>query len=230
MTSSAPEPQRPDWWRLLRDSALGVSDDFGRLVALQGLWLLPWILGLGLGLVHILGHVLLLAVIPASSALLRAAAGSFRGTAVRLAAARSGATHRWPAAMSIAVLQLLVALIAFVNLQIGLGGATVPMVAAGVLSAWVLLLVAASVVVLWPVLLDPAHDDVPTRQVARTALAVALRRPGRVVLLLVLLVLCVVVIRQTVVAVLVLPAYGAFLLAHGVLPVADDLEGRADPR
>ncbi len=229
MTSPAPEPDRPDWWRLLRDSAVGLSDDFGRLVALQALWVLPWILGLGLGLIHVLGNVLLLGVIPASSALLRVAAGSYRGTAVRLAAAVSGATHRWPRALGIAILQLLVAGIAVVNLQVGLGGATVPMVAAGVLSAWVLLLVAASMVVLWPVLLDPAHDDVPTRDVIRTAVAVAFRRPGRIVLLLMLLVLCFVVIRQTVVAVLVLPAFGAFLLAHGVLPISDELEGRAEP-
>lgn len=230
MTPPVSEPKRPDWWRLLRDSALGVSDDFGRLVGLQALWLLPWILGLGLGLIHILGHVLLLGVIPASSALLRAATSSYRGTRVRLSTARTGATHRWPAALGIAVLQVLVAGIAFVNLQVGLGGASVAMVAAGVLSAWVLLLVAASVVVLWPVLLDPAHDGAPLGQVLRTAVAVAFRQPARIVLLLVLLVLCVVVIVQTVVAALVLPAFGAFLLAHGVLPITDELEGRDDPR
>jgi hypothetical protein len=207
----------------LRAAASTLADDVLRFVGAAAFWLLLATVVLLIGRMHLAGSVLLLVLVPATAGIGRLAAYAFRGLPPRLPQVLEGARHRWPGALALGAFQLLVTGIALLNVDLGLTFATWPLVVAAIVS--VNLGVMATVVgtTVWPLLVDPARDDVATSQLVRLGLEVVAVRPLRVLGMDVLLAAMLVVSLQTFVGALVLLPLGVLLTTHLVLPAADRL-------
>lgn len=220
------------WW-VLRRSLSAFFDDFGRFVAANVFWVTAGAVVAVAVSLHVAGYMLVVAMLPVTAGLFRMAGYAVREHPARVRQFGTGLAARRPYALLLGTAQVGVGLVSWVNFHIGLTAATLPLVVAAIASGWVLLIVAASAAVMWPLLLDPERDGVAFRRVVRLALQVALVRPGRVILVVAFEVLLVAVAVQALVATLLLPALGALFAAYAVLPVADRLEGRepaaADP-
>jgi hypothetical protein len=216
----------PSLWSALRSSVSALTDDFARFLVANVVWLAVTALVLVLGRLHVAAHLLLIVLVPITAGLGRMAAYTAREQVARLGHFREGMVARWPASMFLGALQLLVAAVSWLNLQVGLTAATLPLVAAAIASAWLLLLVAASAVTVWPLLLDPDRDEAPVGRLLRVALAVAMARPGRIAILVAIVVVLVMVGAQFLVAAVLLPSLGVLAATHATVPIADRLEGR----
>lgn len=215
----------PSLWWTLRGSMSALFDDFGKFFVANALWCAAGGAALLLGSVYLLANALLIVLVPATAGLGRLATMAARGHPARLRHFRDGLTARWPFAPLLGVAQFALGAVGWVNVQVGFTAATLPLVAAAVAAFWLLLAVATSAVAVWPLLLDPDRDAVPTRQLVRLALGVVVIRPGRVVLVVTFGVVMGIVSLQAMVAALVLPSVGVLFAAHAVIPVADRLAG-----
>lgn len=221
------EPRDLSLWRALRVAASTLSDDFIRLAAGNVMWLAAVGAALLVGRLFLPGHALLVLLVPASYGLCRMAASAVRGRPARLAQLRAGATVRgWPG-FWLGAAQLLLLALAVTNATIAVQAPSLPLVLAAVVSGYAGLFVAASVLVIWPLLVDPERAHLPLRSIARLGFAVIAARPGRLLALVVVEVAFVVVGLQTFVAALVLPALALLLASWVVLTLADELVGNA---
>lgn len=217
----------PTFWRTLRTSALAFSDAFGSFVAANVLWFLAALAIVLASQLTVFASALLLLLIPVTAGLGRMAAVTGRGRPGRFAHFRTGVRHRAMASLLLGSGQVATAGIALINLSISLEAEpTLIMAVSGATSGWVLVMVAASALALWPLLLDPERDDLPVRTVVRTGFAVALARPGRLLLLIMTESVLVGIALQTVIGAMILTSFGVLLAAHTVLPIADAIEGR----
>lgn len=227
-------PAEPDvvelsLWRSVRAAVSSLSDDFLRYVAANLVWLLVAAAALVLGRVFLPAHLLALLLVPASYGMARMAANSVRGRPARLYQWRDGAVRRGPAGLGLGCAQMAVAVIGTLNIVVGIQAASLPLVLSAIFSGYVLLAVAASMTALWPLLLDPARDQVSTRGLGRLALTVVAARPGRILGLVLIEALLVAVGLQAFVAAVILPSFGILLAAWVVLTAADQIEStRAD--
>jgi uncharacterized membrane protein YesL len=97
----------------------------------------------------------------------------------------------------------------------------------GATALWGLVALAMAVVAIWPVLVDPRREDRPVRRRLQLAGLVVIGRPGRLLVLTVLI--AAILVASTVllgVIILVGVAYTSLLATRWVLPAADDLEAR----
>lgn len=224
---AGPEPVTdPNLWWVLRASVSSLTDDLGRFVGANVVWLTVALLPLTLARLHPAANLLALALVPATAGLGRMAVVTVRGQAVRARHFRRGATVRWRFALVLGALQLGIGTVSWLNVGIGVTAMSLPLVVAAVASAWLLLLVAASAVTVWPLLLDPARDELSLRRLLRLAMAVVVTRPGRTILVIAVEVVVVQGAAQFLIATLLLPSVGVLFATHAVIPVADRLEGR----
>jgi hypothetical protein len=226
MAADGPIVTDPSVWTGIRAGTRALFDDFGRFIAVNAAVVAIGVLVALLAALHVAGTLAAVLMIPALAALGRMAASTARDRVARLPQAREGIWHRWPTTFVLGVVQLVLLVVGWFNLQLGLAAASLPLIAGGVASGWVVLLVAAAAVASWPLLLDPERDDVGVKPVLRLAGAVAVARPMRTLFLVLLLAVVTLVSVQTIVGAFVLPSFGVLVAAHTVIPVADRLEGR----
>lgn len=211
-------------WRAVRAAASALSDAFVAFAVGNVVWLAAVGAALLAGRLFAPASVLVLLVVPASHGLCRMATIAVRGRPVRMAHLRVGATGRGWAGFWLGVVQLLLLALAAVNAAVAVHAPNLALVLAGAVSGYAGLFVFASVLVLWPLLLDPDRAELSMCAIARLGFVVIAARPGRVLALVVFESLLVFIGLQTFVAALVLPAFGLLLAAWVVLPLADELE------
>lgn len=216
----------PNLWWVLRASVSSLTDDFGRFVGANVVWLAVALLPIMFARLHPAGNLLALALVPATAGLGRMAAVTVRDHAVRARHFRRGATVRWRFALVLGALQFGIGTVSWLNVGIGVTAMSLPLVVAAVASAWLLLVVAASAVSVWPLLLDPERDELSLRPLLRLAMATVVTRPGRTILVIAVEVVVVQVAAQFLIAAVLLPSVGVLFATHAVIPVADRLEGR----
>jgi len=97
----------------------------------------------------------------------------------------------------------------------------------GATALWGLVAVAMFTVAIWPVLVDPRHEDVALRRRVQLAGLVVIGRPGR--LLLVTLAIAVILVASTALLgaiVLIGVSFASLFATRWVLPAVDELEAR----
>lgn len=119
---------------------------------------------------------------------------------------------------------MVVATLGTLNIIVGVQAPTLPLVLSAIFSGYVLLVVAATISALWPLLMDPARDRVPIRRLIRLSLTVIATRPGRMFGLVLVESLLVAVALQAFVAAVILPGFGVLVAAWVVLTAADRIE------
>ena len=135
-----------------------------------------------------------------------------------------------PALVAAAALRWGCGLLAF-NIAIGLGAANPVGWALATLSGWGLVALVMYSVVIWPLLGDPARNEVPARDRARLAGYVVLAAPIRVAVLTAIAVVLGVISSIAFAAVVsITVAYVALLSCRVVLPDADTLAERLEAR
>jgi len=221
------EPRDLSLWRALRAAASALTDDFISFVAGNVMWLFAAGAALLVGRIALPGHALLVLLVPASYGVCLMAVSAVRGRPARLTQLRAGATVRGWSGFWLGAGQLLVLALAVTNATIAVQAPSLPLVLAAVVSGYAGLFVAASVLAIWPLLVDPDRAHLPMRSIARLGFAVIAARPGRLLALVVLEVVFVVVGLQTFVAALVLPALALLVASWVVLTLADELVGNA---
>lgn len=214
-------------WLSLRDAFFGLTGAPGRFVVASLAWMLvaavPVLAGVAYAPAYLVGALL----VPVSCGLIRMAAHAARDQPVRLSQLRDGATHRPWRHLLLGAGQAGVFAMALFNLGAGLSGAGLVAVMVTVVAANVAFATYLVALAVWPILLDPRRQDVRLGAALRLALAVIAARPLAMVALALIVGAAVAATVQTIVLGLFLPAFGALLAAHHVLPVADALEGRA---
>lgn len=225
MTAPLPEvePVELSIWRSLRATVSSMSDDFLRFVAGNLVWLLIAAAALLLGRVFLPAHLLGVLLVPASYGLARMATNAVRGRPARLYQFRAGAWRRGAAGFGLGCAQMLVVVLGTLNIILGVQAASLLLVLSAIFSGYVLLAVGASVATIWPLLLDPARDQVPTRRLIRLALTVIAARPGRIVVLVLIEAVLVAVCLQALIAAVLLPSFGILLASWVVLTTADQI-------
>jgi hypothetical protein len=126
--------------------------------------------------------------------------------------------------------QLALIALAATNVTIGSAQPSLLRVISAVVSAYAGLSLVASVLVVWPLLLDPERDRLRIGEIVRHGLGVIACRPGRLVALVIVEAVLVAVGLQTFVAAIVLPAFGLSISCWVVLPLADGLVGERTAR
>jgi hypothetical protein len=212
-------------WRGLRVAASALSDDFVAYVGGNVAWLVSVGLAVLAGRVFIPGYIVLLIVVPGSFGLCRMAAIAVRGNHARLSQFRAGVSARGWTGVGIGSMQLLLLVLAGANVTIAWQAPSLPLVASATASLWVGIFVAASVLVVWPLLHDPDREQLSVTSILLLALVIIAARPGRLFALVVVEALLITVGLQTFVAALVLPALGLLLASWVVIPLADELTG-----
>lgn len=210
-------------WRAVRAAASALSDDFVKFVAGNAAWLAVAGLGLLAGRVVVPAHALLVLNVPVSYGLCRMAAFAVRGRPARLPQFRDGVTQRGWAGFGLGCLQFALLALVATNVTIAVQAPSLPIAVAAVASGYAGLFLMASVLVVWPLLLDPEREQLPLRSIVRLGLVVIAARPGRHLALVVLEAVLIAVGLQAFVAALVLPAFGLLLASWVVLPLADEL-------
>lgn len=211
-------------WRSIRAAVSSLSDDFLRFVAANLAWLAVAGATLLLGRVSFPAHLLSLLLVPATFGLARMAANSVRGRPARLHQFREGPLRRGAVALGLGCVQVVVATLGTLNIIVGVQAPTLPLVLSAIFSGYVLLVVAATISALWPLLMDPARDRVPIRRLIRLSLTVIATRPGRMFGLVLVESLLVAVALQAFVAAVILPGFGVLVAAWVVLTAADRIE------
>jgi hypothetical protein len=221
-------------WRAVRAAASAMSDDFVRFVAGNVAWLAVVGAALLTGRLFLPGHALLVLIVPASYGLCRMTAFAVRGRPARLAQFRAGVTRRGWAGFGLGCLQLVLLALAATNVTIAVQAPSLPLVLSAAVSAYSGLFLSATVLAVWPLLLDPAREQMAMRSIVRLGLVVIAARPGRQLALVILEGVLVAVGLQAFVAALLLPAFGLLVSSWVVLPLADELATNsgspADPR
>jgi hypothetical protein len=210
----------------LRPAAWSMADDFVRFVAGNVTWLAVAGGAVLVGRFAPPGYLLLLLVVAASLGLCRMAAIAVRGRPVRLQQFREGLTLRGWAGFGLGCLQSGLLALAVINVTIAWRVPTLPLVLSAVVSGYAAIFVTATILAVWPLLLDPARDHLAIGQIVRLGLATIAARPARQFALVMLEAVLVAVGLQTFVAALVLPGFGILLAAWVVLPLADELADR----
>ncbi|MFA9445038.1 hypothetical protein [Egicoccus sp. AB-alg6-2] len=211
-------------WQALRRAGEALVDDVWPFFAVSAAWLALAMLGLLLGRLHVGLSASLLLLLPLTWGLGRMAAVTVRYRRARFRDLAAGATVRWWAKVALALAQVVVGLVAWLNIELALATGRTALVLAAVASANVALAVAASAVTIWPLLLDPSRDGRAVRELLWLGVAVLVLRPARVLATLAVGVVFAAVSLQTVVAALLLVPLGVLLAAHVVLPIADAVE------
>jgi uncharacterized membrane protein YesL len=97
----------------------------------------------------------------------------------------------------------------------------------GATALWGLVALAMAVIAVWPILVDPRHEDAPLRRRLQRTGLVVIGRPGRLFVL--TLLVAVILVASTALLgaiVLVGVAYSSLLATRWVLPTIDELEAR----
>jgi hypothetical protein len=208
----------------LRAGAVAMTDDFVRFLIGNVVWLAIVGAALLAGRLAPLGNVLVVgACVTASFGLCRMAALGVRGRPARWQHFRQGITARGWAGFGLGCLQAGLVALAVVNVTIAWRVATLPLVASAVVSGYVAIAASATVLAVWPLMLDPERQGLPLGHVVRLGLVAIAARPGRHLALVLLEVVFVAVGVQTFVAALVLPSFGFLVATAVVLPLADHL-------
>lgn len=164
-----------------------------------------------------------LLLVPAGCGLLAMAGSAARGMPVAATQLVAGIRHRRWRHLALGAVQAGVLATALLNIGTGLAGdgllAAMVVAVAGYVALFVTMLALAA----WPILLDPRRRDLGVRPALRLALAVVAAHPAGLLVVGVLEAVLLAVTVQTVLLGLVLPALGALLAAHYVLPAADRL-------
>jgi uncharacterized membrane protein YesL len=97
----------------------------------------------------------------------------------------------------------------------------------GATALWGLVALAIGVIAVWPILVDPRHEEAPLRRRLQLAALVVVGRPGRL-LLLTLLIAAILIASTALLGAIVLVgvAYSSLLATRWVLPAVDELEAR----
>jgi hypothetical protein len=97
----------------------------------------------------------------------------------------------------------------------------------GATALWGLVALAMALITVWPILVDPRHEDAPLRRRLQLAGLVVIGRPGRLFLL-TLLIAAILVASTALLGAIVLVgvAYSSLLATRWVLPAVDELEAR----
>jgi hypothetical protein len=107
------------------------------------------------------------------------------------------------------------------NVIIAVQRPSIPLVLAALVSGYIGLFVAATVLVVWPLMVDPRRQHLPTGELVRLGLVVIAARPARYLGLVMVEAILVAIGLQTFVAALVLPAFGLSVASWIALPLAD---------
>lgn len=193
-------------------------------------WFLPGVLIALAGAVFPPAYVAAVLYVPLTGGLVRTAAVAVRGRRPRRSDFVGGTReHPW---RHLLLGLLPAALVAGAAVNVGAGLAVGGLLAAMtvVVACYVAVSVCCLAVGTWPVSLDPARADRPTRRVLAVGAAVVLAHPLKVLALVAVLLALAVATVQTVVLGLLAPAFAALLTAHLVLPLADRLEPGLDRR
>lgn len=214
-------------WRSLRDAFFGLTGASGRFVVASLAWMLvaavPVLVGVAYTPAYLVGALL----VPVSCGLIRMAGHAARDLPVRLSQLRDGVAHRPWRHLLLGAGQTGVLAVALFNLGAGLSGGGVVALLVVVVAANVFLATYLVALATWPILLDPHRQDIRLGAALKLALAVIAARPLAMLALALLVGVMVAATAQTIVLGFFLPALGALLAAHHVLPLADALEGRA---
>jgi hypothetical protein len=214
----------------LRAAASAMTDDFVRFVIGNVVWLAMVGTAIVVGRVYPPGRVLVVvAFVGASHGLCRMAATTVRGRRARLLQFRQGVSRRRWAGLGLGCAQLALIALAATNVTIGSAQPSLLRAMSAAVSAYAGLFLVTSVLVVWPLLLDPDRDQLGIGVIVRHGLGVIASRPGRLVVLVIVEAVLVTVGLQTFVAAIVLPAFGLSIACWVVLPLADELVGRSDP-
>jgi hypothetical protein len=230
MSGSAPTSSTFGWetgelslWSALRAATKTITDDFVRFVAGNVAWMAVVGTALLAGRVYVPGYALVVLVVAASFGLGRMAAFGVRGCPPRLVWLWAGFTHRGWAGFGLGCLQLIMLAVAVANIAIAIQAPRLQLIVSAVVSGYAGLFLAATVLAVWPLLLDPRRGDKTISQIVRLGLVVIAARPGRLLALVVVEAGLVAVGLQTFVAALVLPSFGLLLASWVVLPLADEM-------
>ena len=222
-TRSEPDTCELSLWDAMRAGAGAMSDQFVRFAIGNLVWLAVVGAALLVGRVYVPGNVLLVLGVGASCGLCRMAACTIRGKPAVLTEMRTGLAQRGWTGFGFGCLQLVIVAVAATNITIAVQTPRLPMILSAVVSGYAGVFVAATILVAWPLLLDPDREQMAIGQVVRLGLVVIAARPGRHLALVILEAFLVAVGLQTFVAALVLPAFGLLVACWVVLPLADDL-------
>jgi hypothetical protein len=200
-----------------------------RLVPVNLVWGLWFILVLGTWSgVNLLAASILVPVLALPlSGLARMAGLATRREAVHISDALDPLRRR-PRAVIVSAIAFTVALVILgVNVVTGLAVGGLIGAALATTAVWGLVVLAGFGVTWWPLLTDPAHDDLTAKNIARLCSLLLLAHPLRMGLLVVIVGL--VMLASTILFAAVLTISVAFVMlvaAHYVLPAADRLEER----
>lgn len=210
-------------WRGVRAATTAMTDDFVRFVAGDVAWLL--IVGGALigGRLFVPAYALLCLVVAVSFGVCRMATFAVRGSPPRLSQLWAGVTRRGWAGFGLGCIQMVLLAVVATNIVIAIEAPSVPLVLSAVVSGYAGLFLAATVLSIWPLLLDPGREQLPIRRIVRLGLVLIAARPGRYLALVIVEALLVAVGLQTFIAALVLPALGLLLACWVALPLADEL-------
>lgn len=213
-------------WQAMKAAASSVSDDFGRFVVANAVWLAVAAGAVQAGNFVFAAYAALLLLVPASYGVCRMAANAARGRPARLAQLRAGSMSCGWAGFGLGCAQLIVIGLAATNVTIAAQAPTLLLVLSAIISGYAGLFVMATVFVLWPLLLDPAGTRAvgPTLRLGLTVIAT---RPARILALVLVEAGLIAAGLQAVPAALILPAFGLVLASWVVLPLADQIRAGA---
>ena len=221
-------PNAPRLVAVLRTSASDLYYHGVRLVVINLAWGLAVLLTGYVLLRSPLGLVLVVALIPITIGLMGTATRLVRERTIVLSDFVATIRHRFWSHLGVGLAQVVILVVAFVDLLIGLQLGGVPgliLVVVAVDTAIAIWLLAVST---WPILLDPLRAGDPLRARLRLGALLLVAHPVRIGGMAVGLAIFLAV--STILAaalVTVSGAYAFLLAAHWILPAADRLEGRA---
>lgn len=221
-------PPAPRLGSAIREAGLDLYYNSVRLVPANVLWALS-LLGIGFVLARGLALApLVLLMIPLTMWLMGMATTLVRRRRLHWSDGIDAVRGRFWRLVGIGLLQLLLSVVAAVDVLIGLqlSGIVGPIVVVG--GAYTLAAIWLVAVTTWPLLLDPVRARDGTRGSLRLGLLLVLAHPVRLGVL--ALLLAGFLAASTVLAAALVTVSGALTMlvaAHYVLPAADRLEGRA---
>ena len=163
-----------------------MSDDFVRFVVGNAAWLAAVGAALLVGRGYLPGNILLVLGVVASFGLCRMATCTVRGKPAVLGQMWTGMTQRGWAGFGLGCFQLVIVAVAVTNITIAVQTPRLPMILSAVVSGYAGIFVAATILVVWPLLLDPDREQMTIGRTVRLGLVVIAARPGRHLALVVL--------------------------------------------
>jgi hypothetical protein len=224
-------PDPPQLGGALREAAVDFYFNSWRLVPANLIW--------GVLLLVVLGATAIWLPLAALASLLavpvvgiyRICALIHRGASVSFSDAITGMRRFGGSALLLGVAATFVAVAFMANISVGMSIGGVPGGVFSVLAAYGLLGLAMFLVAAWPIVVDPLREELSLRRRLRLAFLVIAARPGRMLLLTVVVVAILVASTVLFAALLTVSlAYVSLVTTRYVLPAADRLEGRPTVR